>query len=86
LECADNRILCKKIANLKVEDCFGLNGLSTRVELRHNCGIDLSVTGYANLGRVLNHFVNRLKANRPSDGSSVSLPENFNIKKLSPKI
>jgi len=86
LECADNRLLCRRIANLKVEDCFGLNGLITRIELRHNCGIDLSVTGYANLGRALNHFVNRLKANRSSDGSSVSLRENFNIKKPGPKI
>jgi len=86
LECADNPHLCKKIANLKVGDCFGLNGLLTRIELRHNCGIDLSVTGYANLGRSLNHFVNRLKANRSSDGSSVSLRENFNIKKPGPKI
>jgi hypothetical protein len=63
-----------------------MNGLSTRVELRHNCGIDLTITGYANLGRALNHFVNRLKATRTSDGTSVSLRENFNIKKPGPKI
>jgi hypothetical protein len=86
LECADNRILCKKIANLRVENCFGMNGLSTRVELRHNFGIDLTITGYANLGRALNHFVNRLKANRAGDSTSVSLRENLNIKKPGPKI
>jgi hypothetical protein len=63
-----------------------MNGFSTRVELRHNCGIDLTITGYANLGRALNHFVNRLKATRTSDGTSVSLRESFNIKKPGPKI
>jgi hypothetical protein len=56
-------------------------GLITRVELRQNCGIDLTVSGYSNLGRALNHFVNRLKANRTSDGTSVSLRESLNIKK-----
>ncbi|MFO0006491.1 MAG: hypothetical protein ACK559_35760, partial [bacterium] len=71
LECADNKPLCKKVANLRVENCFGMYGLSTRVELRQNFGIELTITGYANLGRALNHFVNRLKATRTSDGTSV---------------
>ncbi len=86
LECADNLALCRKVANLKIEDCFGMYGLITRVELRQNCGIDLMVTGYSNLGRALNHFVNRLKANRVSDGTSVSLRESLNIKKPGAKI
>jgi hypothetical protein len=86
LECAQNLVLCRKVANLKVEDCFGMYGLITRVELRQNCGIDLTVTGYSNLGRALNHFVNRLKANRISDGTSISLRESLNIKKPGAKI
>jgi hypothetical protein len=57
LECEDNLILCKKVANLKIEECFGMNGLVTRVEHRQNCGIDLSVTGYANLVKAVTHFV-----------------------------
>jgi hypothetical protein len=61
-------------------------GLITRVELRQNCGIDLTVAGYSNLGRALNHFVNRLKANRISDGTSISLRESLNIKKPGAKI
>ncbi len=63
-----------------------MNGLVTRVELRQNCGIDLSVTGYANLGKAVTHFVNRLSINRLNDGSTVSLRETLNLKKPGPKI
>jgi hypothetical protein len=80
LECADDLALCKRVASLKIEDCFGMYGLITRVELRQNCGINLTVTKYSNLGRALNHFVNRLKANRVSDGTSISLRESLNKK------
>jgi hypothetical protein len=86
LECEDNLILCKKVANLKIEECFEMNGLVMRVELRQNCGIDLSVTGYANLGRAVTHFVNRLSINCLNDGSTVSLRETLNLKKPGPKI
>jgi hypothetical protein len=55
-----------------------INGLLTRVELRQNCGIDLTLTGYANFGRAVTQFVNRLSINRLNDGSTVSL----NKKKL----
>ncbi len=86
LECEDDLLLCKKVSNLKIEECFGMNGLITRVELRQNCGIDLSVTGYANLGKAVTHFVNRLSINRLNDGSTVSLRETLNLKKPGPKI
>jgi hypothetical protein len=77
----DDLPLCCKIANLKMEDCFGVNGLLTRVEIRQNCGIDFSITGYANFGRAVTHFVNRLSINRINDGSTVSLRDTLNIKK-----
>jgi hypothetical protein len=86
LDCEDDLPLCRKIANLKMEDCFGVNGLLTRVEIRQNCGIDFSVRGYANFGRAVTHFVNRLSINRINDGSTVSLRESLNIKKPGPKI
>jgi hypothetical protein len=86
LECDQNLALCKKLANLKIEDCFGQNGLLTRVELRQNCGINISVLGYANLGKAVNHFVNRLSANRLNDGTTISLRDSLNIKKPGPKI
>jgi hypothetical protein len=69
-----------------MEDCFGINGLLTRVEIRQNCGIDFSVTGYANFGRAVTHFVNRLSINRINDGSTISLRDTLNIKKPGPKI
>jgi hypothetical protein len=34
LDCEDDLPNCRKIANLKMEDCFGVNGLLTRVEIR----------------------------------------------------
>jgi hypothetical protein len=49
-------------------------------------GIDISVSGYAKLGRALTHFVNRINANRLNDGSSTRLYEELNIKKPGPKI
>jgi hypothetical protein len=76
LECEDNLPLCKKVAAF----------LREFVELRQNCGIDLSVTGYANLGKAVTHFVNRISINRLNDGSTVSLRETLNLKKPGPKI
>ncbi len=86
LECGDNLQLKKKIANLTFEQCFGHEGLLTRVEMRIINGIDISVSGYAKLGRALTHFVNRINANRFNDGSSTRLYEELNIKKPGPKI
>jgi hypothetical protein len=76
-------IMRKRVANLKIEECFRINGLLTRVELRQNCGIDLTLTGlYANFGRAVTHFVNRLSINRLNDGSTVKLRETLKLKKL----
>ncbi len=60
LECEDDLILCRKLANLTIDNCIGQNGLITRVELRLLFDIDISVSAYATLGRAVNHFVNRL--------------------------
>jgi hypothetical protein len=68
------------------EQCFGHEGLLTRVEMCIINGIDISVSGYAKLGRALTHFVNRINANRLNDGSSTRLYEELNIKKPGPKI
>jgi hypothetical protein len=86
LECEDDLILCRKLANLTIDNCFGQNGLITRVELRILFDIDLSVSAYATLGRAVNHFVNRLTVNNLNDGSSVSIREELGIKKPGPKI
>jgi len=86
LDCDENLTLCKKLANLKIEQCFGQNGLITRVEPRQNCGIDISVAGYANLGKAVTHFVNRLSTNRLNDSTTLCLQDSLNIKKPGPKI
>jgi hypothetical protein len=49
-------------------------------------GGDLSLTGYANLGKSLNHFVNRLSINRLNDGTTVGLREDLSIKNPGKKI
>jgi hypothetical protein len=86
LECEDDLVLCRKLSNLTIDNCFGQNGLITRVELRVLFDIDLTVSAYATLGRAVNHFVNRLSVNNLNDGSSTSIREELNIKKLGPKI
>ncbi len=85
LECEDDLILCRKLANLTIDNCFGHNGLITRVELRMLFNIDISVSAYATLGRAVNHFVNRLTVNNLNDRSSVSIREELGIKKPGPK-
>jgi hypothetical protein len=86
LECEDDFSLCRKLSNLTIDNCYGQNGLLTRVELRLLFEIDLSVSAYATLGRAVNHYVNRLSVNNLNDGSSVSIREELNIKKPGPKI
>jgi hypothetical protein len=86
LECSENLPLCKKLASLTIDQCFGQNGLISRVEMRILWDIDLSISGYAKLGKAVTHFVNRLTVNRLNDGSSKSLFEELDIKKPGPKI
>jgi hypothetical protein len=86
LECVDNPQLEKKLANLTFKQCFGHEGLLTRVEMRFINEIDIPVSGYAKLGRALTHYVNRINANRLNDGTSTRLFDELNIKKPGPKI
>jgi hypothetical protein len=86
LECAENSLTCYRLGRLRVEQMYGDNGLITRAELRILWGVELSLTGYANLGKALNHFVNRLSINRLNDGSSVSLRDDLSIKNPGRKI
>jgi hypothetical protein len=56
LECENDLPLCCKIAKLTIGQCFGqFFCLISRVELRVLFGIDISVTGYAKLGRAVTH-------------------------------
>jgi len=86
LECEDDFVLCRKLANLTIDNCYGQNGLLTRVEFRLFFDINLTLSAYATLGRAVNHFVNRLSVNNLNDGTSVSIREELNIKKPGPKI
>jgi hypothetical protein len=71
LECENDTLTCYHLGKLTMEHLYGYNGLITRAELRFLWGVDLSLTGYANLGKSLNHFVNRLSINRLNDGTTV---------------
>jgi hypothetical protein len=86
LEVANDLLICKKLSALTVGDCYGQFGFISRVEFRINFDIDLSLNGYANLGRAVNHFVNRLTVNPLNDGSSISLLNNLQLKKPGTKI
>ena len=86
LDAADNPDLCRKLARLTVDDCYGQFGFISRVEFRILHGIDLTVNAYANLGKAVNHFVNRLSVNAINDGTSLPLLANLQLKKPGPKI
>ncbi len=86
LEADSDFVLCKKLSVLTVDECYGRFGFITRAELRIQLGIDLTLTGYANLGRAVNHFVNRLTVNRLNDGTASTLFSNIQLKKPGEKI
>jgi hypothetical protein len=86
LEADSDFLLCSKIAVLTVDECYGQYGFISRAEFRIQLGIDLTLTGYANLGRAVNHFVNRLTVNRLNDGSASTLFSNIQLKKPGEKI
>jgi len=58
----------------------------SRVKFRILHGIDLSIQGYANLGRAVNHFVDRISVNALNDGTSVPLFMSLQLKKPGTKI
>jgi hypothetical protein len=69
------------MASLKARDFFNVNGIKTRQELVFDCGVDLSLTGYAELVRCLNHYVRRLKPNTRNNGSNSTIVESVGILK-----
>jgi hypothetical protein len=76
----------QKIARLTVDNCYGQYGFITRAEFRIVHNIDLSITGYANLGQAVNHFVNRLSVHAINDGTAISLFNSLQLKKPGVKI
>jgi hypothetical protein len=79
-------LFCKKLSVLTVDKCYGHYGFISRAEFRIQLGIDLTLTGYANLGRAVNHFVNHLTVNRMNDGAASTLFSNIQLKKPGEKI
>ncbi len=69
------------MASLKAKDFFNVNCIKTRQELAFDCGLDLSLTGYVDLVRCLNHYVRRLKPNTRNNGSSITLSESVGLLK-----
>ncbi len=86
LEADSDFLLCKKLSVLTVDECYGQFGFITRAEFRIQFGIDLTLTGYANLDRAVNHFVNRLTVNCINDGTASTLFSNIQLKKPGEKI
>jgi len=86
LDIADDPDCVSKIAKITVEQCYGQNGFLSRQSFYFDLQINLSVLGYANLGRSLNHFINRLSINRLNDGTCISLSASYGIKKPGKKI
>jgi hypothetical protein len=59
----------EKLAKLRFGDCYDEHGLRTRVDLNFSYGLELTVTGYANLGGALNFYTGRRICNARSDGT-----------------
>jgi hypothetical protein len=67
----------QNLACTKFEKFFNDNGIMTRVEMRVILGIDLTISGYADLCKSLNLYVNRIRVNRLNNGTSVSFQEEY---------
>jgi hypothetical protein len=66
---------------LRAIDFFNVNGVKTKLELLIEFNLDLSLVGYADLVRCLNHYVRRLKPNERNNGSNTTLFESVGILK-----
>jgi hypothetical protein len=71
----------QKLACTRFEEFFNNEGIMTRVEMRVILGIDLSITGYADLCKSLNLYVNRIRVNQMNNGTSVSFQDAYGVKK-----
>jgi hypothetical protein len=69
------------IASLTARDFFNVNGVKTRMELEIEFNLTLSLQGYADLVRCLNHYVRRLKPNERNNGSITSISAEFGMLK-----
>jgi hypothetical protein len=76
----------EKLAKLLFEDCYDEHGLRTRVDLNFSYGLELTVTGYANLGGALNFYKGRRIRNVRSDGTDSDFLTSMNVKKPAKKI
>jgi hypothetical protein len=74
------------IAGITINDCFGQYGLISRMEFYQELGINLTLTGYANLGKAVTHYINRLTVNHLNNGTSVALEDEIRVKKPGKKI
>jgi hypothetical protein len=69
------------LAFLTAREFFNVNGVKTRKELELDYNLILSLQGYADLVRCLNHYVRRLKANERNNGSNTSILAEFGLLK-----
>jgi hypothetical protein len=76
----------EKLAKLRFGDCYDEHGLRTRVDLNLSFGLELTVTGYANLGGALNFYKGRRIRNARSDGTDSDFLNSMNFKKPAKKI
>jgi hypothetical protein len=67
----------QKLACTRFEQFFNNEGIMTRVEMRIVLGIDLTITGYADLCKSLNLYVNRIRVNQLNNGTSVSFHQEY---------
>jgi hypothetical protein len=67
----------QKLACTSFEKFFNNDGIMTRVEMRVVLGIDLTISGYADLCKSLNLYVNRIRVNQLNNGTSVSFQEEY---------
>jgi hypothetical protein len=80
------RIYAKKLHVLPLTTATDSSEFITRAEFRIVHNIELSITGYANLGQAVNHFVNRLSVHALNDGTAISLFNSLQLKKPGVKI
>ncbi len=71
----------QKLSCTRFEEFFNNEGIMTRVEMRIVLGIDLTISGYADLCKSLNLYVNRIRVNQLNNGTSVSFQDEYGMLK-----
>jgi hypothetical protein len=67
----------QKLACTRFEIFFNNDGIMTRVEMRVILGIDPTISGYADLCKSLNLYVNRIRVNQLNNGTYVSFQDEY---------